>query len=174
MESEDQWHHFYSLEGALRLRAALHNFEGGRIVLGIGVDASDNVYVSYIPTSGPPAVAVFPAGSQTGSALPINGTTISDITFDSSSNLLMEDEYGGLGIWAPPYTGGPSKTLHIFGNEPTLTKNEKEVWIAYANYSNPMIEGYAYSAGTLLDTITSGFTTTDIPNGVAVDPASPL
>jgi sulfide:quinone oxidoreductase len=31
-----QWHHFYSLEGALALRAALHNFEGGRIVLGIG------------------------------------------------------------------------------------------------------------------------------------------
>lgn len=35
-EGEGQWHDFYSLEGALRLRAALHNFEGGRIVLGIG------------------------------------------------------------------------------------------------------------------------------------------
>jgi sulfide:quinone oxidoreductase len=33
---EGQWHHFYSLDGALSLRAALHNFEGGRIVLGIG------------------------------------------------------------------------------------------------------------------------------------------
>jgi sulfide:quinone oxidoreductase len=36
VEGEGQWHHFYSLEGALALRAALHNFEGGRIVLGIG------------------------------------------------------------------------------------------------------------------------------------------
>jgi sulfide:quinone oxidoreductase len=36
VEGEGQWHHFYSLEGALNLRAALHNFEGGRIVLGIG------------------------------------------------------------------------------------------------------------------------------------------
>ena len=30
------WHDFYSLKGALGLRAALHTFEGGRIVLAIG------------------------------------------------------------------------------------------------------------------------------------------
>jgi sulfide:quinone oxidoreductase len=35
-EAEDQWHHFYSLDGALRLRAALDAFQGGRIVLAIG------------------------------------------------------------------------------------------------------------------------------------------
>jgi sulfide:quinone oxidoreductase len=36
VEGEGRWHHFYSLEGALNLRAALHAFEGGRIVLAIG------------------------------------------------------------------------------------------------------------------------------------------
>lgn len=36
VEGEGEWHDFYSLEGALRLRTALHNFQGGRIVLGIG------------------------------------------------------------------------------------------------------------------------------------------
>lgn len=36
VEGEGRWHDFYSLEGALRLRAALHNFEGGRIVIAIG------------------------------------------------------------------------------------------------------------------------------------------
>lgn len=36
VEGEGCWHDFYSLEGALRLRAALHNFEGGRIVIAIG------------------------------------------------------------------------------------------------------------------------------------------
>jgi sulfide:quinone oxidoreductase len=35
-ESAEGWHDFYSLEGALRLRAALHNFEGGRIVVAVG------------------------------------------------------------------------------------------------------------------------------------------
>ncbi|HEX8997759.1 MAG TPA: FAD/NAD(P)-binding oxidoreductase [Ktedonobacterales bacterium] len=35
-EGVGAWHDFYSLEGALRLRTALHNFEGGRIVLAIG------------------------------------------------------------------------------------------------------------------------------------------
>jgi sulfide:quinone oxidoreductase len=36
VEGEGKWHHFYSLEGALNLRTALHTFEGGRIVLAIG------------------------------------------------------------------------------------------------------------------------------------------
>lgn len=36
VEGEGTWHDFYSLDGALRLRAALHDFTGGRIVLAIG------------------------------------------------------------------------------------------------------------------------------------------
>jgi sulfide:quinone oxidoreductase len=36
VDGAGRWHHFYNLEGALNLRAALHNFEGGRIVLAIG------------------------------------------------------------------------------------------------------------------------------------------
>ncbi len=35
-EGAGKWHDFYSLEGAMRLRTALHNFEGGRIVLAVG------------------------------------------------------------------------------------------------------------------------------------------
>jgi len=35
-EAEDKWQHFYSLDGALRLRSALDTFQGGRIVLAIG------------------------------------------------------------------------------------------------------------------------------------------
>jgi sulfide:quinone oxidoreductase len=35
-EGNGQWYHFYSAEGALRLRKALHNFEGGRIVITVG------------------------------------------------------------------------------------------------------------------------------------------
>src|SRR5690242_1066793 len=36
VEGERAWHDFYSLDGALRLRAALHDFACGRIVLAIG------------------------------------------------------------------------------------------------------------------------------------------
>ncbi len=35
-EGVGKWHDFYSLEGALKLRTALHNFEGGRIVIAVG------------------------------------------------------------------------------------------------------------------------------------------
>lgn len=34
--TQGKWHDFYSLEGSLRLRSALHNFEGGRIVVAVG------------------------------------------------------------------------------------------------------------------------------------------
>lgn len=37
LEQEDgSWHHFYSTQGALRLRQALQTFEGGRIVITVG------------------------------------------------------------------------------------------------------------------------------------------
>jgi len=35
-EGNGAWHHFYSTEGALQLRKALHQFEGGRIVVAVG------------------------------------------------------------------------------------------------------------------------------------------
>jgi hypothetical protein len=144
---------------------------GLQLALGIGVDAGDDVYVSYIPTSGPPTVSVVAAGTQTGQPLGIQGTTISDITFDAKENLVMEDEYGNLGIWLPPYNSGPARTLPAFGNEPTLNKKQTQVWIAYANFSDPMIESYDYGSGQQLDVITSGFTHAAIPYGVAVDPS---
>jgi hypothetical protein len=140
------------------------------IVLGVGVDAQNNVYVSYIPTSGPPSIVVFPAGSQTGTPLGIQDANEGDMTFDKHGNLVMETLSDNLGVWAPPYAGGPSRTISAFGNEPSLNKTESKVWIAYANYSQPMIEGYNYKNGNQVDVITNGWTSTAIPIGVAIDP----
>jgi hypothetical protein len=145
---------------------------GLQLALGIGVDARDNVYVSYIPTSGPPTVAVVAAGTTTGQPLGISGPSIGDVTFDATKNLVMEDAFGSLGIWAPPYNGRPARTLPAFGNEPTLNKRQTRVWIAYANFSDPMIESYDYTSGKQLDVITAGFNNTAIPYGVALDQAA--
>lgn len=143
------------------------------IVTNIGIDASNNVYVSYIPMSGPPAVVEFPAGSHTGQPLAIQDANLSDITFDKSNNLVMETLSNELGVWAPPYTSGPSRIIPAFGNEPTLDKNDGKVWIAYANYSTPMVEGYSYKTGVLEDTITQGFSSKGVPFGIAIDPPTP-
>ncbi|MBV9645834.1 MAG: hypothetical protein JO043_00040 [Candidatus Eremiobacteraeota bacterium] len=146
------------------------------VVLGLGVDASNNLYVSYIPTSGPPAIVVFPSGSGTPQPLPLADITISDIIFDTQSDLVMEDGSGGLGIWAPPYTGGPTRTLPgVFGNEPTFNKRETRVYVALADFSKPAMYGYDYTTGKLVDTITAGWTANGpIPYGVALDPPAPL
>ena len=145
---------------------------GLQLALGIGIDAHDNVYVSYVPTSGPATVAVVAAGTTTGQPLGISGASIGDITFDANKNLVMEDAFGSLGVWAPPYNSRPARTLPAFGNEPTLDKKRTEVWIANANFSDPMIESYDYSSGQQLDVITAGFNNTAIPYGVALDPAA--
>jgi len=145
---------------------------GLQLALGIGIDASDNVYVSYIPTNGTPTVAVVAAGMTAGQPLGISGASIGDIAFDAGKNLVMEDAFGSLGIWAPPYDSGPARTLPAFGNEPTLDKKQAEVWIANANFSDPMIESYDYSSGKQLDVITAGFNDTAVPYGVALDPAA--
>jgi hypothetical protein len=144
------------------------------IVLGVGVDASNNVYVSYIPTSGPPAMVEFPAGSQTGQPVAIQGANEGVMTFDSANNLVMETLSNTLGVWASPYTSGPSRTIPAFGNEPTFDRMERRVWVAYANFSFPKILGYNYATGKLVDTITAGWTSTAIPYGVAIDPSARL
>jgi len=141
------------------------------VVIGVGVDHANNVYVSYVPTSGPPTVVEFPAGSKTGQPLGIQDAGLGDMSFDASENLLMETQSNSLGIWAPPYTSGPARTIGAFGNDPTLDKKQLKVWIAYANFSTPKIEGYDYSTGALVDTITNGWTNTAVPYGVALDPA---
>jgi hypothetical protein len=146
------------------------NFE---TVTNLGIDAKNNLYVSYIPISGPPAVVEFAAGSQTGTQLPIQDATLGDITFDKSGNLVMETLQNNLGVWAPPYDTGPTRTIPAFGNEPTLEKRENKVWIAYANFSTPMIEGYNYTTGAQVGVITNGWTSSAVPYGVAVDPPDP-
>lgn len=145
-----------------------------QIVTEIGIDANDNVYVSYIPKSGPPAVAEFPAGSTTGQQLNIADANLSDITFDKKQNLVMETLSNVLGVWAPPYDSGPTRTIPAFGNEPTFDKSESGVWIAYANFSTPMIEGYDYKTGAQIDKITNGWSSTAVPYGVAIDPPAKL
>ncbi|MGB6517074.1 MAG: hypothetical protein WBE79_01060 [Candidatus Cybelea sp.] len=149
-------------------------FSNFQIVTNIGVDSSDNVYVSYVPKSGPPSVVEFPAGSRTGQQLSIGDANLGDITFDSAKNLVMETLSNTLGVWAPPYTSGPTRTIPAFGNEPTFNKRENKVWIAYANNSEPKIEAYNYVTGKLTDTITNGWTATGIPYGLAIDPPAPL
>lgn len=147
------------------------NFE---IVTNIGVDASNNVYVSYLPTSGGPSMVEFAAGSQTGTPIAIQDANLGDMTFDKSGNLVMETLANTLGVWAPPYTSGPTRTIPAFGNEPTLQKRERKVWIAYANFSTPMLESYDYTTGAQVDVVTKGWTSTGVPYGVAVDPPAPL
>ncbi len=143
------------------------------LVLGLGVDAAGDLFVSYVPPSGPPSVVEFAKGSQTGQPMSISDTSDGDIVFDRANDLVMEDGQGTLGIWPAPWGGAPARTVPAFGNEPTFDRRENRVWVALANFSTPQILGYDFTSGALVDTITNGFTQSAIPYGVALDPAAP-
>lgn len=148
-------------------------FSDFNIVLGLGVDASGNRYVSYIGSQGP-SVCVFPKGSTTAQKLNMSDLSISDIIFDDNADLLMEDGSGELGVWPQPYQGIPTSNIPAFGNEPTFDAAERRVWVALANNSTPEILGYNVKTGALIDTITAGWSSSAIPYGVAVDPRASL
>lgn len=143
------------------------------LVFGLGVDQSGDLFVSYLPTSGPPALIEFPNGSTTAQQMPTSDESDGDIIFDRSDDLVMEDGQGALGVWPAPWGGGPTRAVPAFGNEPTFDRAENRVWVALANPSTPEILGYDYTSGALVDTITNGFTQTGIPYGVAIDPSAP-
>jgi hypothetical protein len=142
-------------------------------VLGLGVDGLGNLFVSYIGSLGP-SVVEFPKGSQTGQQVNLADSEISDIIFDHNADLLMGDAFGGVGVWPAPYSGGPTRTIDAFGNEPTFTRSERKIWVALANPDTPEILGYEVDNGALLDTITDGFNTNAWPYGVAIDPRASL
>jgi hypothetical protein len=147
-------------------------YSGFGLVLGLGIDASNNLYVAYSP-NGPPAVVEFPADSQTGQPVNLTNISASDIVFDDQNDLVMENASGGLGIWTPPYSGGPARSIPAFGNQPTFNAREGRIWVALADFSTPKILGYDFVTGNLIDTITNGFTPNSaIPYGVAIDPGA--
>ena len=152
---------------------AVLTYSDFNIVLGLGVDGLGNLYVSYIGSFGP-SVVEFPKGSRTAQPVNLADVEISDIIFDHNADLLMEDGNGGVGVWPPPYSGGPTRTIDAFGNEPTFTRSERKIWVALANPDTPELLGYEVDNGALLDTITNGFNSNAWPYGVAIDPRASL
>jgi hypothetical protein len=149
-------------------------YTGLEFVLGLGVDAKGDLFVSYVPQSGPPALIEFPKGSKVAQQMPTSDESDGDIVFDRANDLVMADGQGSLGVWPSPWGGAPARTVPAFGNEPTFDRKEDRIWVALANLSTPEILGYDYTTGALVDTITDGFTAQSaIPYGVAIDPAAP-
>ena len=143
------------------------------LALGLGVDAQGNLYLAYIGQMGP-AVAEFPKGSQTPVPVGLIDFSISDIIFDDSADLVMENGQGGLGFWPSPYGGSPTMNIPAFGNEPTFNNTETKVWVALANPNTPEINEYDVSTGALIDTITNGYNANAWPYGIAIDPHASL
>jgi DNA-binding beta-propeller fold protein YncE len=143
-------------------------------VIGVAVDAKKDVFVSYIDTKNRGRVDEFIAGSTIATRLGITVNFTGGIVLDQGGNIVLNDELApATDVYAPPnwqLTGSFGKT----GIPLYLALDQSESSIYVADGSGGAVYQYAYPSGTLVNTISAGWSGSSPPYGVAVSPAAPL
>ena len=145
--------------------------------LGIATDGKNNVYATYLNTSGGTNIAVFAGGKGKGKILQnASATFYEGMTFDSKGNLVVaanSSAGGAINVFAPPYTGNPT-TFAAQGSPVDIKLDAANANLYVGDAANNTIDVYKYPSGTYAYSIT---VTTVAPEGavvegVAVDPSA--
>ncbi|HEY5095325.1 MAG TPA: hypothetical protein VII69_09440 [Candidatus Eremiobacteraceae bacterium] len=145
--------------------------------LGVATDSKNNVYATYLNTSGGTDITKFAGGKGVGKILQnSNGTIYEGMTFDANGNLVVAaDGSGGatINIFAPPFTGTPT-SFAAQGSVVDLKLDPAGTNLYVGDAANNTIDVYKYPSGTYKYSIV---VTTVPPNGavvegVAVDPSA--
>jgi hypothetical protein len=143
-------------------------------VIGVAIDASKDVFVSYIDTKNQGRVDEFVAGSTVATHLGIQAAFTGGIVLDSGGNIVLNDELApATDVYAAPnwqLTGSFGKT----GVPLYLAFGHTEHYLYVADGSGGAVYQYAYPSGRLVNTITAGWSGSSPPYGVAVSPPAPL
>jgi hypothetical protein len=130
---------------------------------GVAVDRYGNVFNSG------GTIVEFPHGHNKGSkALALSGLTGPlGLSFDSSNNLLVTNEYN-IVIYAPPYTGAPKQTIttNPFCLYSAVDAQNKNLYVS--EQTNNAVDVYTYPSGAFEYSITSGIQPHAV-SGVALD-----
>jgi hypothetical protein len=140
---------------------------------GVALDSANNLYVAFnSATTGTGQVEMFApgAGCIPTSNLGINVGFAGGVAFDSSGNLLLEDQFVGVEVY-PPGSTSPSQTFTGFVDPFALAFGvlQRRLYVADAGANS--VTSLKYPAGTVANVIPgdpSGLTL-----GVALDPAAP-
>ncbi|MEO9098252.1 MAG: hypothetical protein ABI346_08745 [Candidatus Baltobacteraceae bacterium] len=140
---------------------------------GVALDSANNLYVAFnSATTGTGQVEMFApgAGCTPTSNLGINVGFAGGVTFDSSGNLLFEDQFVGVEVY-PPGSTSPSQTFTGFVDPFSLAFGvlQRRLYVGDAGANSAT--SLKYPAGTIANVIPgdpSGLTL-----GVGVDPAAP-
>lgn len=144
--------------------------------LGVATDTKNNVYATYINTSGGTDITVFAGGKGKGKILQNSSTTdYEGMTFDAKGNLVVAaDSSGGatIDLFKPPFTGTP-KTFAAQGTAVGLKLDPAGTNLYVGDAANNTLDVYKYPSGTYEYSIV----VTKVPpmgavvEGVAVDPS---
>lgn len=142
-------------------------------VIGVALDAKKDVFVSFIDTKNRGRVDEFVAGSTVATHLAIQANFTGGIALDSAGNVVLDDELApATDVFSPPNW----QLMGSFGKTGTplyLAFGQSEHYLYVADGAGA-VHQYAYPRGTLVNTISAGWTATSPPYGVAASPAAPL
>lgn len=142
----------------------LTNSALSRIVSGVGVDASNNVYATGLSTGSfgraRPAVVKFANGSGSGTNLGLSGLKYPDgVIVDKNNNLVVTNRRGRQGeiLIYPPGQTSPSGTIGTYVGPPVhsaLNKAENRIYVPETDeyvyifdYPSGKFTGHTYTAG---------------------------
>ena len=139
----------------------------------VAVDSKSNAYVTtYNASYSAGEVIKYAHGTAQGTNLGIATGEPGGITLDKAGDIVTADQRLPGVLVFPPGKTSPSKTFaqNTLDPDPVrLSRNERLAVVGDAVGNAVYI--YDYPSGKLVDTITDGV---DGPNGVALDPSSPL
>jgi hypothetical protein len=137
---------------------------------GVGVDAAHAVFESSVNG----VIVKYAGGKGAGTVLPITGASFPiGIEFDKSQNLIVFGGNSGILIYAPPYSGAPTRTIS-FGSRGgfwgKLDVSNANLYVS--DNRNSTIDVYNYSTGAYEYSFGNGLTQSGSVQGVAIDPAA--
>ncbi|MEO6990255.1 MAG: hypothetical protein ABI346_09150 [Candidatus Baltobacteraceae bacterium] len=138
-----------------------------QVVESVGLDASNNLYVTYMNPNETGQINEYAPGQSSGKNLNISLGFAGGITLDSAKNLLVTDQSLPAIEVFPPGQTNPSKTFGTTNATVALAFNHPGKKLFAADVSANQIDVYTYPAATLYTTFTTGV---EAPMGVALSP----
>jgi hypothetical protein len=143
-----------------------------RFIMGLAVNARDDLYVSYFTGQGG-AIAAFRGTSPKPHFLNLDVSSPSGMAFDAKGNLLVADpSYEGYGVVKVFHLGirRPVRVIAQMGTLVALAFNADQSLLYTGDPANNVVEAYTYPKIALTQLISSGM---ERPVGIAVFPPAP-
>lgn len=115
-------------------------------------------------------IVEYTGAQEPGTALSLSGLAIPvGMCFDKNHNMIVIDISNGILVYAPPYSGSPTKTQATVGESVYAHLNAANTDLYVGDFQNGAVDVYSYPSLTYQYSITNGLSQANDVEGVAVD-----